>query len=88
MNQLPLKITTAWESTNAAGGALAAALHALRVESVETPQHLRVPSRRMQEQDQLGEVLLLVAEARQSMANAALQLSQIESAVQQQLATR
>ena len=85
---LPQDITSAWEATNHAGGALASALHALRSDAVETPHALRRPSERMTANDQLGEALLLVSEAKRHAAAASLRIGVLEDQIQQQLATR
>ena len=85
---LPQDITSAWEATNHAGGALASALHSLRSDAVETPHALRRPSERMTANDQLGEALLLVAEAKRATATAAIRIASLEDQIQKQLATR
>ncbi len=85
---LPLEITSAWEATNNAGGALASALHALRTDEVDTPVILRRPAQRISEKDRLGEALLLVAEAERTNATAAIRIAAVKASIQQQLATR
>jgi len=85
---LPLDITSAWEATNHAGGALASALHALRTDEVETPVILRRPAQRITEKDRLGEALLLVAEAKRANATAAIRIAAVEDQIQKLLATR
>lgn len=85
---LALKITSAWEATNEAGGCFASALHALRTEEVDTPVVLRRPARKATEKDQIGEVLLLVTEAKRHARDIITRAEAIEAAAQQKLATR
>ena len=85
---LPQEITSAWEATNTAGGALASALHALRTEEIDTPVILRRPSQKITAKDQLGEALLLIAEAKRATATASLRIAALEDQIQKQLATR
>lgn len=85
---LPVALTSAWESTNEAGSALASALHALRTEEIDTPAILRRPSKKALAQDQLGEVLLLVVDAKRHAREAVARAEAVEALVQQQLATR
>lgn len=85
---LELKITSAWEASNNAGGALASALHARRSHEVDTPVILRRPSQKVTAKDQLGEVLLLVAEAKRHTATQARRIEALEDEIQKQLATR
>ncbi len=85
---LSLEITAAWQSTNDAGGALASALHARRSHEVDTPVILRRPSQKVTAKDQLGEVLLLIAEAKRHTATQARRIEALENEIQKQLATR
>lgn len=85
---LALEITAAWQSTNDAGGALASALHALRTDEVDTPVILRRPAQKVTAKDQLGEALVLVAEAKRAAATASRRIEALEASIQQQLATR
>lgn len=85
---LSLDITSAWEATNHAGGALASALHALRTDEVDTPVILRRPSQKLTAKDRLGEALLLVAESKRHAATALRRIEAVEASIQQQLATR
>jgi hypothetical protein len=85
---LTLDITSAWEATNDAGGALASALHAIRTDAIDTPVILRRPAQRFSEKDRLGEALLLVAESKRHAAAALRRIEAVESTIQQQLATR
>lgn len=85
---LPLDITSAWEATNHAGGALASALHVLRTDAIDTPVILRRPAQRISEQNQLGEALLLIAEAKRHAATAAIRIAAVEDQIQKLLATR
>lgn len=88
---LPLSITAAWESTNAAGGALASALHVGRdaAAAVQTPDHLRRPAAlRADDKDDLGETLLLLEEAKRANLRAAGQIQLAIDDVTKVLATR
>jgi hypothetical protein len=73
---LALEITRAWESTNAAGGALASALHIRRdiTAAVEVPDDLRRPSSPRTEKDDLGEQLILLEEAKRANLRAGGQI--------------
>lgn len=88
MNNLPLKITSAWEATNHAGGALASALHALRTDEIQTPVILRRPAQKHGEKDRQGEALVLVAEAKRHAAEAVRRIDALEDEIRKSLATR
>jgi hypothetical protein len=85
---LPLAITSAWESSNEASICLASALHAIRTEEIDTPTILRRPSKKALAQDQLGQVLLLAADAKRHARDLVAHAEGIEAIVQQQLAGR
>ena len=82
------QFTRAWNSTNAAGGALASALHAGRGERVDIPDALRRPSKPRTEQDAHGEALLLANEALRHLADAMKKTEAVIADLQKQLATR
>lgn len=90
MNQVPQLITTAWESTNAAGGALASALHVGRDASaaVHVPDHLRRPSTPRTEKDDQGEQLLLLEEAKRANLRAGGQIQLAIDEITKALRTR
>ena len=85
---LDLEITRAWESTNATGGALASALHALNGNRVDIPDDLRRASAPRTQQDNTGEALLLLEEAKRANQRAAGQIQLALDEAAKQLATR
>ena len=85
---LATEITHAWESVNAAGGALASALHVGRGERVDIPDHLRRPANTRTEKDTHGETLLLAHEAQRHIAEAQRKTEAVIAHLQEQLRTR
>lgn len=85
---IPIALVSAWDASNEAGSALASALHALRTDEVDTPAILRRPSKKATAQDQLGEALLLVADAKRAARDLVARTEAVEALIQQQLATR
>lgn len=82
-------ITLAWESTNAAGGALASALQALRTgEAVAVPDNLRGPSKPRTERDTMSEALALLDEAKSASQRAAGQAQLVIDDLAKKLRTR
>ena len=88
--KLSLKITAAWESANAAGGALASALHVGRDPSaaVDVPDDLRRPSSPRTDKDNLGEQLVLVEEARRANLRAGVLIQLAIDVITKALRTR
>jgi hypothetical protein len=87
---LDLEITRAWESANATGGALASALHARRdaAAAISTPDDLRRPSTPRTEKDTMGEVLILLEEAKRANLRASGQIQLAIDDTTKALATR